>query len=76
MKVVMYSKTECPYCDKARLLLTSHQKDYTEFKLHKDFSRELILEVFPTARTFPIIVLDGNYIGGYTELNEIASKEW
>ena len=30
-------------------------------------SREELLELFPTARTFPQITIDGESIGGYTE---------
>lgn len=75
MRIVIYSKSECSYCDNTKTLLSNHSKEYTEFKLHKDFSRDLIREIFPTARTFPIIVLDGKYVGGYTQLVEIA-KEW
>lgn len=75
MKIVIYSKNECVYCDNARKLLSDKNKEFKEFKLHKDFSRELIREVFPTARTFPIIVIDEKYIGGYTNLEEIA-KGW
>lgn len=75
MKVIIYSKDNCPYCDNARDLLKRYAKEYIEYKLDKDFSRSLIKEVFPTAQTFPIITLDGKYIGGYNVLSEIA-KEW
>lgn len=75
MKIIMYSKDSCLFCDHARDLLKRHGKEFIEYKLEKDFSRDLIMEVFPTAKTFPIITLDKTYIGGYNELSEIA-KEW
>ena len=34
----------------------------------KDFSRDEFFNIFPTARTFPQIKIDGTDIGGYTEL--------
>ena len=34
------------------------------------FEREDVVAKFPTARTFPIIVIDNEYIGGYNELNK------
>jgi hypothetical protein len=43
---------------------------YTEYKLGEDFTRETLLEMFPDAKTFPIIVLDGFNIGGYVQLKE------
>jgi len=75
MKIIIYSKDECLFCEHARNLLKRYGKEFIEYKLGKDFSRDLIMEVFPTAKTFPIITLDKSYVGGYNELSEIA-KEW
>jgi hypothetical protein len=41
-----------------------------ELKLDVDFSRETLLENYPTAKTFPVITVDGFYIGGYSQLAE------
>jgi hypothetical protein len=38
--------------------------------LNRDFTREQLLETYPTAKSFPVVVLDGFYIGGYTQLAE------
>lgn len=70
MKIVIYSRDECSYCDRARELLKSLGKEYIEYKLDKDFTRETLKAVFPTAKTYPVIVLDNDYIGGYAELSE------
>ena len=70
MKIVIYSKDNCSFCDRARELLKSQGKEYIEYKLDKDFTRETIKAVFPTAKTFPVIVINNDYIGGYTELAE------
>ena len=44
--------------------------------LDEDFSREQLFEVFPTARTFPQIIVDGDKIGGFTEFKALVdSKE-
>lgn len=75
MKIIIYSKDDCSYCDRARTLLKRLGKEFIEYKLDKDFTRNQIKELFPAAKTFPVITLDKNYIGGYTELSEIA-KEW
>jgi len=42
--------------------------EYSYKELDKDFTREEFFNIFPTARTFPQIKIDGNDIGGYTEL--------
>ena len=38
--------------------------------LNEDFTREQLLEKFPTARTFPQITIDGQSIGGYQEFQK------
>ena len=39
----------------------------------KDVSAEDMIEKFPTARTFPQIMIDGKSIGGYTEFERFIS---
>jgi glutaredoxin len=72
--ITVYSKDQCVFCDKARTLLKLKAKEFTEYKLGKDFDRDTILEMFPDARTFPIITLDKKYIGGYNELEKLFSE--
>ena len=57
-----------PYCDKAKALCEREGLEYSYKELDKDFTREEFFNIFPTARTFPQIKIDGNDIGGYTEL--------
>ena len=37
--------------------------------LDVDYSTDEFMKKFPDARTFPQITMDGNYIGGFTELD-------
>lgn len=71
MTIEIYSKDNCPYCDKAKNLLEMKSIDFMELKLDKDFSRDEILEWFPGVKTFPIIVVDKKHIGGYNELYDL-----
>ena len=68
MTIEIYGKTFCPYCDKAKALCKREGYDYSYKELDKDFSRDEFFDIFPTARTFPQIKIDGNDVGGYTEL--------
>ena len=61
-------KTFCPYCDKAKALCERESYEYSYKQLDKDFTREDFFDMFPTARTFPQIKINGELIGGYTEL--------
>lgn len=68
MKIEVYSKDNCLYCLKAIELLDSHNQQYDLYKLDKDFTRESLLEAFPTAKSFPLITINDEYIGGYADL--------
>lgn len=68
--IEVYSKDGCGYCTAAVTALKNAGMMYTEQKLGIHFTRETLLEKVPTARTFPVIVVDGMYIGGYNELTE------
>jgi len=77
MKIEIYGKTQCPYCDMAKRLAERVCKEseqqlhtYNYYQLGTDFQREFILEEFPGARTFPQIKIDGKNIGGYTDFEE------
>ena len=70
MKAVVWSKYNCPYCDQAKALLTQRGIKYEERKIGDGYSKEELLEAVPNARTVPQIFLDGNLIGGFTELKK------
>jgi glutaredoxin 3 len=64
--IEIFGKPSCPFCDKAKALCTREGLSYKQ--LGEDFTREELMESFPTARTFPQIRMDGEIIGGFTEL--------
>lgn len=68
MKAIIWSKYHCPYCEKAKSLLKLRRIEYEERKIGDGWTKEELLESVPTARTVPQIILDGEYIGGYQEL--------
>ena len=65
--IEIWSKPQCPFCDKAENLCKQKNFVYKKYMLDVDFSREELVEKFPSARTFPQITIDGELIGGYTE---------
>ena len=69
MDVEIYSKTNCVFCEKAKMRLQKHNPKIQ--MLYKDYNREDFFKKFPNARTFPQIIINGNNIGGYAEL-----KRW
>ena len=70
MKVTIYGKDNCPYCDMAKKLSERKGYDTTYKKLGQDFDALEMADLFPHARTFPQIIADGKAIGGYTEFEK------
>jgi glutaredoxin len=70
MKAVVWSKYHCSYCDQAKALLKQQGIAFEEKKIGDGYTREDLLEAIPTARTVPQIFLDGELIGGFTELKQ------
>lgn len=73
--VTIYTKDNCNQCTKAKMTLTNKGINYNELKLNQDFTREALLEMYPNVKTFPVIVIDGFNIGGYTELQSMLNEE-
>jgi glutaredoxin len=75
MKAVVWSKDHCPFCDQAKALLKMKGIEFEERKVGGDWTKEQLLEAVPTARTVPQIFLDGQLIGGFTELKSHLSAK-
>ena len=73
--IEIWSKPNCIFCDKAEMHCKKKSLEYKKYMLDVDYSREDFVDKFPDARTFPQITMDGNYIGGFTELDAHLA-EW
>jgi len=78
MKIVIYTKPNCPWCVKAKELMNKLHFSYDEMKLDVDYTRnylrslvygDLSMSMTPTL-TVPQIFIDGHRIGGYEEFAE------
>jgi len=74
MDIEIWGKNNCGFCERAKKLCQSKGLDYTYKLYERDFTKEEILAEFVGAKTFPQIKIDGNPIGGYTELEEILCR--
>ena len=71
MKVEIYSIPNCPYCVKAKNLAMNKGHEVIYNMMGQEFLATYVRELFPTARTFPQIIVDGEKIGGYVELEKM-----
>ena len=70
MKAILWSKYHCPHCEQAKALLKSKGIAFEERKIGDGYTKEELLEAVPTARTVPQIFIDGELVGGFTELKQ------
>jgi glutaredoxin 3 len=81
--IVVFSKTTCPYCDRAKDLLNKSNVKYHSIELDVNsqcpknncahLSSSLVLQT--RLRTVPQIFVDGKLIGGCSDLESIIQKD-
>lgn len=55
MKVVVYTKDNCPACVSLKMRLQKEGESFTEVNIGKDITREAFMEKFPMVRQVPHI---------------------
>ena len=69
MKVEIYTKNNCIWCDRAKLLLDSKDIEFKEIDLSDDKTREKFYNsIGENVKTVPQIYIDDLRIGGYQDL--------
>ena len=68
MRVTVYTTEPCGYCRVAKTLLDKRGVPYEEINLSRDPSGRAELVEKTGMMTFPQVIIDGEPIGGYTEL--------
>lgn len=73
-KVLIYSKTYCPFCDRAKALFKSKNVSYEEVMV--DDKPELYSELKQKTgmMTVPQIFINDQLVGGYTDLAALDQK--
>ena len=75
MKVVVWSKYHCPYCDQAKSALQQKNITFEERKIGDGWTKEELFEHIPAARTLPQIVINGDVIGGFNDLKKLLERD-
>jgi len=79
MRIEVHSKTDCPYCTKAKQWLTDRNIPFELFVYDDDAERNAMYDGFAlegSDRTVPQIFVDGVRLGGYTKLvnSDVADR--
>jgi len=78
MKALIWTKNQCIYCEWAKTLLRDNEIDFVEQNINDDWTKDQmqshLFENYNTNPenkiTMPQIILNGEYIGGFTELKK------
>ena len=69
MKVKIYTKENCVWCDRAKRLLNAHSIDFDEVDLSNDIERlNFYKKIGDNVKTVPQVYIDDKRIGGYPQL--------
>lgn len=72
----VWSQPNCTYCTQAKALLAKAGIQYKEYVIGIDgYSKKDLIDRVPNARTVPQIFLDGQYVGGFTELRKLLADD-
>lgn len=56
METIVYSKEDCPACDKLKAQLARGGEEFTEIKVGVDITREEFIAKFPQVRSMPHVI--------------------
>ena len=78
-KIMIYTKDACSYCKLTKLLLNKHDVTFNS-ELIEDGNKEAFKAKFNEQhnvelKTFPVVLIDNKFIGGYTELLDIMRNQ-
>jgi glutaredoxin 3 len=74
-KIEIYTKPFCPYCARAKSLLTSKKAVFEEFDIMMNAGlRETMIARANGGTTVPQIFIDGQHIGGSDDLAALDAR--
>lgn len=75
MKVLIYTKDNCIWCDRAKFLLDSKKISYNEIDLSDDSERLKFYEkIGDNVKTVPQVFIDDKRIGGFQDLRVFLNE--
>ncbi len=74
-KVQIYAASWCGYCNAAKRLLADRQVPYEEIDVTDDAAARAEAAERYDWPTVPIVVIDGERLGGYTELAALDQSQ-
>lgn len=64
MKFTIYSKEDCPYCEKIKDVMKMANFEHVVYTLNQNFTKEQFYSEFGNGSTFPQVIMNETKIGG------------
>jgi glutaredoxin 3 len=74
MKIIIYSKDNCPNCLTAKQILTSKNLEYIDVDVELGHRWKNMLREYPDARQMPQIFINDQRVGGLIGLQAALQK--
>lgn len=72
--IIIYTKTHCPYCVKAKNLLQRKNAKFTEISVEDDKIKEEMIRKSGGRMTVPQIFIGNTHVGGCDDLYDLDKK--
>jgi len=75
MNIKIYTKPGCKYCIQIKELMLRAGFDYEEVFVTTDTLREEFYSAYPSAKTYPYVIIDGEPVGGLVETAKLFIRK-
>ena len=74
MNFAVYTKDNCPYCEKIKQVMDLTKLSYVVYNLNEPFDKKSFIDEFGQGSTFPQVVVDGKKLGGCVDTIEFLRE--
>jgi len=75
LKITVYSKSACPQCESAKMLLKSRSMDFEEIRIDDEAERQAFYEKCgPSVRQMPQVFINDQRVGGLAGLQAALAQ--
>ena len=74
MNFAVYTKDNCPYCEKIKQVMDLTKLSYVVYNLNEHFDKKSFIDEFGKGSTFTQVVVDGKKLGGCVDTIEFLRE--
>jgi glutaredoxin 3 len=72
--ITVYTTEPCSFCSRVKGILKAHEVEFSEVNLSRDPEGRVELAKQTGMMTFPQVIVDGELLGGFTEVQAAAES--